>query len=178
MFLIKIEADKYIRHITPLLRMIDNVPCDAYFQTQSPVEVHQLSCGCSMKGHISCLDVWLTLPGNGCIICRNATIYLDKTPVKPGSPFESVDILRIKIPSEIATGPARQTPPTVSLKRYRLTYAEYYDAPSPDAAILQRQIVTVVFPHHAILRRDWCVLMIIASLLGVLIYIIYSLSRR
>ena len=131
-----------------------------------------------MKGHISCMDVWLTLPGNGCIICRNATIYLDKTPVKPGSPFESVDILRIKIPSEIAAGPARQTPPTVSIKRYRLTYAEYYDVPSPDAAILQRQIVTVVFPHHAILRRDWCVLMIIASLLGVLIYIIYSLSRR
>ena len=156
--------------------MTDNVPCDACFQTKSPVEVHQLSCGCSMKGHISCLDVWLRVSGNGCITCRNATIYLHKTAVKPGSPFESVNILRIKIPSEIAAAPPAPAP--TLLKPYRLTYAEYCDVPSPDAAILQRQIVTVVFPHHAILRRDWCVLMIIASLLGVLIYIIYSLSRR
>lgn len=170
-FLIKIEATIYGRYITPLVRMTDNLVCEVCFQTKSPVEVHRFSCGCCVKAHVSCLDAWLKVSENGCIVCRNATIYLRDSVVRAGSPLKTIQILRITIPSEVTKSYAEPW----SFRLGYLTYAPYDDAPSPDAAMLQRE--SAIITYRVFLKRDCILCAVIASLLATLAYIIYSIVK-
>jgi hypothetical protein len=171
-FLIKIEATPYGEYITPpRARMSDDLLCEVCFRTKSPVEVHRFSCGCCVKGHISCVNLWLTVPGNGCIVCRNATIYLHDSVVRAGSPLKTIQILRITIPSEVTESRAKPW----SFKLSYLTYAPYDDEPSPDAAILQRQ--SVVVTYRIFLKRDCIMCAVIASLLATFVYVIYIIVK-
>ena len=160
-------------HILPPSRaqMFDDLVCEVCFLAKSPVEVHRLSCGCCIKGHLSCVNLWLTIPGNGCIVCRNATIYLHDNVVRAGSPLKKIQILRISIPSEVTESRAKSW----LFEPGYLSYAPYDDEPSPDAAILQRQ--TVVVTYRIFLKRDCIMCTIIASLLAAFVYIIYIIVK-
>lgn len=151
--------------------MRDNPICEVCCQSKSPVEIQRLSCGCYIKAHISCVNLWLTVPGNGCVICKNATIYLRDNVVRAGSPLKTIQILRITIPSEVTESYAEPW----SFRPGYLTYAAYDEAASPDVVMLQNQ--SVIITYRIFLKRDCILCAIVASLLAALAYIIYSIVK-
>jgi hypothetical protein len=160
---------------------MENTRCEVCLLSSPPAHNCTLSCGCYAKCHVSCLKNWFIQTRNGCITCRAATVYLHENIIKNGSPIDTVELLRIKIPSTETT-PLFIPPASLTIS-YRVTEIE-------PTLVEMSQIESTPYQEIPISYRniphiDWIAIrlqlvrsVIIIATICLVSFIIYSTYRK